>query len=335
MSVFCYMIVLSEKYEEIRGEKRKMTQKQNTLTKTGIVALLACVCCILWGSAIPAIKTGYRLMEVDAADTASQIVFAGVRFTLAGLLVLVFASIREKKVLIPDRTILKYAVPVCLAQTVGQYFFFYIGVAHTSGVKGGIITGLGNFIAILMACLIVRNERMTGRKMAGCVLGFAGVVVINLMGKSLDMGFTLTGEGFILISQVAYGISTILINIYSKKVSPVVLSGTQFTMGGVVLTLIGIGMGGHLGNITAVGVVIIFYLAMVSAVAYTLWSVLLAWNDVSKVAIFGFVNPLCSVILSALILGEVKQAFNTGSLVALLLVCAGIYIVNCKAKEKN
>lgn len=312
-----------------------MTQKQNTLTKTGIVALLACVCCILWGSAIPVIKTGYRLMEVDAADTASQIEFAGVRFTLAGLLVLIFASIREKKVLIPDRTILKYAVPVCLAQTVGQYFFFYIGVAHTSGVKGGIITGLGNFIAILMACLIVRNERMTGRKRAGCVLGFAGVVVINLMGKSLDMGFTLTGEGFILISQVAYGISTILINIYSKKVSPVVLSGTQFTMGGVVLTLIGIGMGGHLGNITAVGVVIIFYLAMVSAVAYTLWSVLLAWNDVSKVAIFGFVNPLCSVILSALILGEVKQAFNTGSLVALLLVCTGIYIVNCKAKQKN
>ena len=312
-----------------------MVQKKNTLAKTGIVALLACVCCILWGSAIPVIKTGYRLMEVDAADTASQIVFAGIRFTLAGLLVLIFASIREKKVLIPDRTILKYAVPVCLAQTVGQYFFFYIGVAHTSGVKGGIITGLGNFIAILMSCLIVRNERMTGRKMAGCVLGFAGVVVINLMGKSLDMGFTLTGEGFILISQVAYGISTILINIYSKKVSPVVLSGTQFTMGGIVLTLIGVGMGGHLGNVTAVGVVIIFYLAMVSAVAYTLWSVLLAWNDVSKVAIFGFVNPLCSVILSALILGEVKQAFNTGSLAALLLVCAGIYIVNCRGTNKK
>lgn len=312
-----------------------MVQKKNTLTKTGIVALLACVCCILWGSAIPVIKTGYRLMEVDAADTASQIVFAGVRFTLAGLLVLIFASIREKKVLIPDRTILKYAVPVCLAQTVGQYFFFYIGVAHTSGVKGGIITGLGNFIAILMSCLIVRNERITGRKMAGCVLGFAGVVVINLMGKSLDMGFTLTGEGFILISQVAYGISTILINIYSKKVSPVVLSGTQFTMGGIVLTLIGVGMGGHLGNVTAVGVVSIFYLAMVSAVAYTLWSVLLAWNDVSKVAIFGFVNPLCSVILSALILGEVKQAFNTSSLAALLLVCAGIYIVNCRGTNKK
>lgn len=312
-----------------------MAQKQNILTKTGIVALLACVCCILWGSAIPVIKTGYRFLHVDSSDIASQIVFAGVRFTMAGILVLIFASIREKKVMIPDKEILKYAVPVCLAQTVGQYFFFYIGVANTSGVKGGIITGLGNFIAILLSCLVFRNERMTRRKIAGCVLGFAGVVVINLLGNSLDMGFKLIGEGFVLIAQLSYGISTVLINLFSRKVSPVVLSGTQFTMGGIVLMLIGAGMGGHLENVTTGGVVIIFYLAMVSAVAYTLWSVLLAWNYVSKVAIFGFVNQLCGVILSALILGEVKQAFNVGSLAALILVCAGIYIVNCKENKKE
>lgn len=312
-----------------------MTQKQNILTKTGIVALLACVCCILWGSAIPVIKTGYRFLHVDSSDIASQIIFAGVRFTLAGILVLIFASIREKKVMIPDKEILKYAVPVCLAQTVGQYFFFYIGVANTSGVKGGIITGLGNFIAILLSCLVFRNERMTRRKIAGCVLGFAGVVVINLLGNSLDMGFKMIGEGFVLIAQLSYGISTVLINLFSRKVSPVVLSGTQFMMGGIVLMLIGAGMGGHLENATTGGVVIIFYLAMVSAVAYTLWSVLLAWNDVSKVAIFGFVNPLCGVILSALILGEVKQAFNVGSLAALILVCAGIYIVNCKENKRE
>ena len=117
--------------------------------------------------------------------------------------------------MLPDRTLLKYAIPVCLAQTVGQYFFFYIGVAHTSGVKGAIITGLGNFIAILLSCLVFRNERMTSQKIAGCVLGFAGVVVINLMGNSLDMGFKLIGEGFILIAQLSYGMSTVLINLFS------------------------------------------------------------------------------------------------------------------------
>ena len=217
-----------------------------------------------------------------------------------------------------------------MAQTVCQYFFFYIGVAHTSGVKGAIITGLGNFIAILLSCLVFHKEKMTGRKMLGCILGFAGVVVINLMGNSLDAGFRLTGEGFILIAQFSYGMSTVLINIFSRKISPVVLSGTQFTMGGIILFLIGKGMGGHLGSVNAAGIGIIFYLAMVSAVAYTLWSVLLAWNDVSRVAIFGFVNPLFSVILSALVLGEVRQAFNMGSLIALFLVCVGIYVVNQK-----
>ena len=116
-----------------------------------MVAALACVCCILWGSAIPVIKTGYRILSVDSADTASQIVFAGIRFALAGILVLVFASIREKHMVLPDGKVFRYAIPVCFAQTFVQYFFFYIGVAHTSGVKGGIITGLGNFIAILMA----------------------------------------------------------------------------------------------------------------------------------------------------------------------------------------
>ena len=70
----------------------QISEKQNILTRTWVVAALACVCCILWGSAIPVIKTGYRILAVDSADTASQIVFAGIRFALAGILVLLFAS---------------------------------------------------------------------------------------------------------------------------------------------------------------------------------------------------------------------------------------------------
>lgn len=60
------------------------------------------------GSESPVIKTGYKLMQVDSVDTASQIVFAGIRFTLTGILVLIFVSIREKKVMIPDRKIISY-----------------------------------------------------------------------------------------------------------------------------------------------------------------------------------------------------------------------------------
>ena len=122
--------------------------------------------------------------------------------------------------------------------------------------------------------------------------------------------------------------STVLINLFSKKVSPVVLSGTQFTMGGIVLTLIGIGMDGHLGNVTAGGLAIIFYLAMVSAVAYSLWGILLKYNPVSRVTVFGFMNPVFGVLLSALLLGETDQASGILGLLSLLLVSVGIYVVN-------
>ncbi len=288
----------------------------------------------LMGSAIPVIKTGYRILAVDSADTASQIVFAGIRFALAGILVFLFASFREKRVVLPDERYSSLLSRFAFVfSTFVQYFFFTSEVAHTSGVKGGIITGLGNFIAILMACLLVRNEKMTGRKLAGCILGFAGVVIINMAGGSMDMGFRLTGEGFVLIAQLSYGASTVLINIFSKKSITGYFKRLSVLHGRCVAVHSRNPDGRQLDGMSIAGVVLILYLAMVSAVAYTLWSVLLAHNEVSKVAIFGFVNPLCSVVLSALVLGEVSQAFNARSLIALILVCVGIYIVNCKRKK--
>ena len=45
--------------------------------------LLAIFCNVLWGSAFPFIKLGYRLFSIDSGNTASIFCFAGVRFMLA------------------------------------------------------------------------------------------------------------------------------------------------------------------------------------------------------------------------------------------------------------
>ncbi len=309
--------------------------KTDTLRKKSVVGLLALVCCLLWGSAIPTIKTAYGIMGPASADPATQVLFAGLRFTLAGIMVVLFACIREKRLLLPDRNIMIYAPILCLAQTAGQYFFFYIGVANATGVSGAIITGLGNFIAILMSCLIFRMEKMTKQKTIGCILGFLGIIIINVFGSSAAGGIHFMGEGFLLISQVCYACSTVMIRVFSKKASPVLLSGYQFFIGGILLSLCGLLMGGDLSGINLHAGILLIYLALVSAVAYTLWSVLLSHNPVSSVAIWGFINPLASVMLSALILGEYKQAFNLGSLTALLCVCVGIFIVNMNFERKQ
>ena len=67
---------------------------------------------------------------------------------------------------------------------------------------------------------------------------------------------------------------------------------------------------------------------LLAAICCFLWGFLLKYNPVSRVAIFGFLNPLCGVILSALLLNEKNQAFSLAGLISLVLVCLGIFIVN-------
>lgn len=309
--------------------------KKLNLTKPLTVALLAFICCFLWGSAIPMIKTGYSLINITNDDSASQILFAGTRFTLAGIMVIVIGSILQKKPMFPTKSTFKYAPFLCLFQTVGQYFFFYIGVAHTTGVTGSILNATGTFFSILIACLIFRQEKLKFNKIAGCVIGFAGVLLINISGGDTLFGFTFLGEGFMIISTLMSALSSVLIKQFSSKENPIALSGYQFFIGGIILMISGTIMGGKLNGMNVQAFAVLLYLAMVSAVAYTLWSILLKHNPVSRIAIFGFMNPVCGVFLSAFILGETSQAFRYQSLLALILVSIGIYVVNRSKKASE
>lgn len=305
---------------------------KNVLTKTPVVCVLAILCCILWGSATPSIKKGYEVFEIAANDTASQILFAGMRFVLAGFLTILFGSILSKKVLIPQKKSAPSIVKLAFVQTVLQYVFFYIGHAHTSGVKAAIINGSGVFLAILFAVVIFRYEKMTWLKLLACIMGFSGIIIINLTGSGIDMNLTFAGEGAILVSAVAYALSSGMIKKYSQDENPVVLSGYQFFLGGLVMSIAGYIAGGRVTGFTVTSTALLIYLAMISSVAYTLWGILLKYNPVGKVAVFGFTNPIFGVLLSAIFLGERNQAFGMQGIIALALVSAGIFVIN-KVKE--
>lgn len=307
--------------------------KEVWMQKTVVVWLGALLCCALWGSAFPCIKIGYQLFKIGAKDVATQILFAGARFFLAGVLAILIGSVLNKKPLLPRKGAIGRIVWLSFLQTVLQYLFFYIGLAHTSGVKASIIEGVNVFIAILVASLIFHQEKLTARKMIGCVIGFAGVVLVNVNGSGMDAGISFFGEGFIFLSTVAYAFSSVFLKRYAKEDNPVMLSGYQFVTGGIIMMLCGFGMGGTLTHVTPAGIAMLLYLALVSAVAYSLWGVLLKYNPISKVAVFGFMNPVFGVILSAILLNE-AGTIGAMCLVALVLVCVGIYIVNKGERRK-
>ena len=313
----------------------KTTDKTIFFARPFVMALLATICCLLWGSAFPSIKLGYRWFDITAEATGTQILFAGCRFTLAGILTVVIGSVLAGKVLLPKRESLKKIAILSIFQTSLHYFCFYVGLAHTTGVKSSILNGISVFVAILLAALVFKQEKLTTAKLLGSILGFSGIVLVNLNGAGLDFSFQMQGEGMIILSTVCYGISSALIRVYGKDENPVVLSGYQFTLGGFVMIVIGYLIGGRLNIWTGKGIAIVIYLAFVSAIAYTVWSLLLRHNDVSKVAVFGCLNPVFGAILSALILKESGQRFGIKEVVALVLISGGIFIVQKKGAAKS
>ncbi len=304
-----------------------MSEKKSFVTKPLGIGLLACLCCLLWGSATPAIKIGYKLFGIDAGDVASRILFAGIRFILAGILTAIFGSIIARRPLFPKKSSWGMVCRLGLVQTVFQYIFFYMGLAYTTGVKSAIINGSQTFIAIIMACLLFRYEKLTLQKFIGCLIGFAGVIVINFDPSGLTDGFTFRGEGAILIAAIAYALSSALVKKYSQKESPVVLSGYQFIFGGIIMTICGLFMGGQLTGWCLKSIILLIYMALISSVAYSVWGILLKNNPVGKVAVYSFTNPIFSVLLSFAFLGE-TSSFGLELVFALGLVCAGIYLVN-------
>lgn len=303
------------------------TTERPLLTRTWCVALLAMVSCGLWGSAIPCIKIGYELLGIASADVPSELLFAGLRFMLAGIIAIAAASVAERRFICVKPSSAGMVVRLSLAQTIVQYAFFYIGVSHASGVKGTIVNASSTFLTILVATLIFRQERLTGRKLVGCLVGFAGVILVNLTGD-LGGAMSVTGEGFILIASLSYAVSSSLIRVYSQHENPVALSGYQFLLGGTVLAVAGFALGGRFAQVTPAGLDMLFYLACVSGIAYSLWSILLKHNPTSRVAIFGFMNPIFGVVLSSVLLGEAGALPWLQTLVALALITAGIIIVN-------
>ena len=306
------------------------SNKTNIFQKPVVITLCALLCCALWGSASPAIKIGYQILEVSGVP--STILFAGIRFAFAGLITVAIYSIARKRLLYPKLQNMPKVLTVSAFQTVIQYIFFYIGLANTTSVKGTIASGSSAFFCVLIASLIFRQEKLTVKKIIACVLGFAGIIVVNLQGLELTMNFL--GDGFVIFSTISYAFSSVLMKRFSKYEDPVVISGYQFICGGSLMIIVGLILGGTITLSSISGVLLLTYLAFLSAIAYAVWGILLKYNSVSKVSIFSFTTPIFGTIFSIMLLPGTSGVNPINLVVTLMLVSAGIFLLNYQAKTK-
>lgn len=288
------------------------------------VVVFALTAAMAWGWAYPLIKLGFAEWGISSDMTGSKMLFAGIRFALSGLIILAIAATthRDFKVKRPKGT--GYIVLFSLLNTTLHYACFYIGLSYSEGSRAAIINSLGVFILVLLACVFFKSDRLTPRKIIGCIVGFTGILILNI-GGGKSGSFTWLGDGMIILNALCSAFAGLMTRGLGSRVDVFVGTGYSLALGGILLVIPGLIIGGTLPQITLYGIVILALLIGISTIGFTLYNKLLSCNPVGKVAIFNSLIPIVGAVTSCLCLHE---PFYGKYIIAALLATGGIYIIN-------
>lgn len=292
----------------------------------GILSSLAVM--LLWGALFPLVKLGYRFFGISS--TGDILAFAGIRFVVCGLIIILFALVRAPKDFKPVRQNLFPVLLSGLFAIILHYGFTYLGLNLTDGSKTAILKQLGAVFYICFAPLFFPEDRLSARKLGGLALGIGGILAINMVSGGFSFHI-----GDLLI--IAASFCTVFSNIISKKVfdrvDPIVSTGISQLFGGIVLLAVGIAAGGDPAKLvpTSWQALAVFSLIVTaSVISYCLWFTVVKKEALSKLFIIKFAEPLFASVFSWLLLGE--DIFKLNYLLAFALISAGIVLANSKKK---
>ena len=290
--------------------------------------LLAILCALGWSLAYPFIKLGYGELQIDAADLGSKILFAGIRFFAAGLLVLAFSAVQKRKLAVTRKEV-PWLTLFALVNTALHYLFSYIGLSYIPSARSTILDSMGSFFLIILSGLFLEDDTFSVKKIAGCLLGFCGILTISITpGGGLFSGISFLGDGMILLNACCAAGGGILTRFISKKMDMMTATGYGMSAGGLMLLLVGLMVGVRQPwNLSLWGVTILFVLVLISAVCFGIYNMLLAIHPISKVAIYNSLIPVFGVMFSSLLL---REPFSWQYILAAGLTAAGVYVVNRK-----
>ena len=288
------------------------------------VSCFALTAAVVWGWAYPLIKMGFDEFAITPDMTGNKILFAGVRFTFSGLIILAFAKTKRRSFAMRRKTDWWFMLLFALLNTTFHYSTFYIGLSFSAGARAAILNSLSVFLLVIMACIFFKSDRFTMGKVLGCVLGFAGILALN-MGGAESGHFTLLGDGMIIVNALCSAVASLLTRSLIKRVDVFVGTGYSLGLGGLLLLVPSLLAGATMPQITWWGLVILLLLIGISALSFVLYNKLISCNPVGKVAIFNSLIPVVGAVTSCLCLGE---TFYWKYVIAGALATAGIYIIN-------
>ncbi len=263
--------------------------------------MLAITACLLWSTAFLGVKTGLQFL--------SPLVFAGIRFTLAGIAVGLIS--RKKEYFSQVRTHWRSVILIGFFQTFGLYAFFYLSLNAMRASTGAILNGLGPLATALSAHFFLPGDRLNRRRLFSMLLGVLSAALITLSGQKGGGGagnetFGIILMGFSLLSNAA---AMVLVARSSDDMDPFILNSAQLTLGGLLLLFSGLIFEG----VPAVMPPWYFFPALIWLVGVTsggfsIWYYLLKIRKepVSHITVWKFLIPVAGPVLSWIFIGNDK-----------------------------
>ena len=287
--------------------------------------IFSLIAMFLWGSAIPLIKSTYQVLQVESYDTFAKVYIAGIRFFMAGILAFFYAKIFGKNKISFSKVNIKLVIILAILQTFLQYFFYYIGLSNTSGVKSSIIQTSNSFMIVIISLFLLPEDKISINTIIALIIGTAGIILVN-SNQKMGSGFKLTGEGFIFTA-----FASVLLRKYSKNSDPYILNGMVLLLGSLPLIILGRFLYINPVVINLKAFLMLFYGAFITATSFTIWTIVLQNHSANQFGVFKLFIPIFGSILSVIILGE---NFTIRLFIGLILVLTGSLVL-MKGKNKK
>ena len=236
--------------------------------------------------------------------------FAGVRFFLSGLMIILFFG-NFNRYFTEIKNNLLLVLKLSLVQIFIQYALFYSGIDLIPGALAAMIIGSSPLFVAIDALFSFKNDRMTFLKTISILIGVAGIAVITLGRTKVEMKgeYELLGIGLLLLNNIVAGYANVLVSKSPGNISPLVLSSSSLIIGGFLLLIVSIPLEGVTpGPFPPVYFAALGWLSFLSAAAISIWFSLLKRPGVkvSILNVWKFLIPVSGAILSWIIIENEK-----------------------------
>lgn len=273
---------------------------------------------LIWGSTWIFIKLGLRELP--------PITFAGLRFLIAGLVLLAIVWWRRAK-LPRERRQLGWLVGTGMVSITLNYALIFWGEMRISSGLAAVLQAMIPVFGLLIAHHFLPTERLSRSKLVGVVVGFAGVAVIFYDQVGIDGWAAIEGSLALLFSSFCVALGNVLVKSKLQRLDPAVIAAGQMCFGFPPLLVVGWWYEGSPLALrwTSLAFFSLLYLALIgSALAFLLYYWLVARIEVTQTMLISLVIPVVALLIGAVTIGE---RLTISILVGSVTILAGIAII--------